>query len=128
MAMKNLILVMAVVFSVSLLAQETQEEKVKAVKEFCDGLDINGKVVNAERSDFIKKICSDKANAQNIMCRWYSINEDGVVTIAENKLDDVRLVCKQLLAKTKAEIQPDRTEKQEASFFTMFQRPIGGTR
>ena len=117
MAMKNLILLVAVVFSGSLLAQEmTHEEKATAVKEFCLGLDINGKVINASRADLIKKICGDKANAENIMCRWYSIDTDGNVAISENKIEDIRLVCKQFLAKA----DPDREVKQETSFWSFF--------
>jgi len=116
MAMKKLILVVAMVFSVSLLAQETQEDKVKAVKEFCSGLDINGKVLDADRADLVKKVCQEKTSSNNIMCSWYSINEKGSVTIAEDKLETIRIVCKQLLAK----VEPDRTEKQDKSFWSYF--------
>ena len=117
MAIRDLIILMAIVFSVSLLAQEmTQEEKVTAVKEFCQGLDINGKVLSADRADAIKKVCQEKANSNNIMCRWYSINGDSSVTIVEDKFEDVRIVCKQLVAK----VGPDRTEKQETSFWSYF--------
>jgi hypothetical protein len=132
MAIRNLIILLTLVFSVSILAQEmTQEEKVKAVKEFCGGLDINGKVINVDKANYIKKICEDKANAEKDICRAYTIDEDGVVSVSDDKIDDIRLVCKQLFAKT----EPDRAVKQEASFLSElltylsnYQRPIGGWR
>jgi len=126
MVMRNLILVMALVFSVSLLAQNTtQEEKVATVKDFCSGLDINGKVLYADRAAFIKNTCGNNTNSENSMCSWYSIDKDGEVFIAEDKLETVRSLCKQYFINTSP------TEQVASFIYTLissYRRPIGGSR
>ncbi|MCX6111853.1 MAG: hypothetical protein NTY22_00995 [Proteobacteria bacterium] len=98
MALRSFILVVVMTFSVMLSAKEKQNY----VNEFCDVLDSNGRVVDADTKILIKQICYHKADTVNAICCMYSITDNNVdqdgytVTISNDKIAEVTAFCNKL--------------------------------
>ena len=85
MIMKKLVLVLAMMISVSLLAQNTQQNTQNVGQFFCKSLDITGKVINENMSFFIEGNCGPDVKDKNEFCGLYSIVGRDVVVSKDRK-------------------------------------------